>query len=766
MHKFSKTISGSLRVAITVCCWMGMVGFMTVIANGQTKSQTKPTTSGKGQSGSKSTGKVQTTGVTRYVNTFVGTAPLTDPKILGYKLPEGWRSWAGLTFPGSSLPNAMVQLSPMTRYQPAGAGYQYEDSVIVSFTHTNKGHWNLGNIPILPLPQSASPSISGKVGEDKNNTELIYGSRFTHGNERSSPGFYQVYLEDYQIQADLTSTLRCGYHRYTFKNNTGRKILFDLSKALSRVSTWTIEQAGPKAVQGFQSGENVYFYAVFNTNIEKLEVKDAGTKSGFAIVHLANGSKGPVDLKIGLSFVSAANAKQNLEQEIGTKSFETIRQQASQQWETLLSQIQIKGGTPAQKEMLYSCLYRSLLWPALRSDVNGEYTDAKRQKAKADFDYYTEPSLWDTYRNKDVLLGLISPKVALNVIKSMKDVGEKTGVMPTFFHGDHGTSSIAGAYLRGIDGFDVKATYQLLLKNATVPGPARPYLTEYMEKGYISDPDVANPHVETKAKAGVSKTLEYSYDDYSLAQIAKKLGDSANYKMLITRSKNYKNMFDPSTRFMRGRLENGEWIRNFNPQYPYYEYMYREGNAWQLSFFAPHDMQGLINLYGGAKGFESKLDSLFIVPWNPTYIARNVETMIGQYCHGNQPDHEAPFGYYFIGKPEKTQKILDYILNNLYGIKDGLTLAGMDDAGEMSAWYVLNALGLYTFSATDPEYLVTVPLFDQVNWKTSTGKQLVIRKPSSGRDLTSIQVNGKTNQGYFVSHDLFTKGGTITVQTK
>ena len=692
----------------------------------------------------------KTSSHTSYVNTFIGTAPLTDPKILGYELPRGWRSWAGLTFPGSSLPNAMVQLSPMTKYQPAGAGYEYEDSVIVAFTHTNKGHWNLGNIPILPM------SNPGK----------IYGSKFSHKNENSSPGFYQVYLDDYNIKVSLTSTLRSGYHRYEYKNNVGRQILFDLSKALSRVSTWNIEQAGENAVQGFQSGENVYFFASLNTKIERLEKSDEGLKTGKAIVHLANGSNIPVELKIGLSFVSIANAKENLEKEIGNKSFETIRKEANHKWEKLLSSIQVKGGTHKQKEMFYSCLYRSFLWPALRSDLNGEYKDASKNIARADFNYYTEPSLWDTYRNKDVLLGLVSPEVTADVIKSMKDVGDKTGYIPTFFHGDHGASSIAGAYLRGIDNFDIKATYQLLLRNANVPGRARPHLAEYMAKGFISDPDVPKPHVETKAKAGVSKTLEYSYDDYSLAQIAKRLGDTTNYRILMARSGNYKNMFDPATRFMRGRLENGDWIKNFDPQYPYYEYMYREANAWQVSFFAPHDMPGLIKLYGGPAGFESKLDSFFTVPWNPKHIARNIETMIGQYCHGNQPDHEAPFSYYFIGKPEKSQKILDNILNNLYGMSDGLTLSGMDDAGEMSAWYVFTALGLYTFSATDPEYLVTVPLFDEVKWKTSTGKWLTIKKRGESRDLASIKVDGNEINGYFVSHDLFKNGGKIEVLTK
>lgn len=697
-------------------------------------------------------GKSQTkTSYTKYVNTFIGTAPLTDPKILGYELPEGWRSWAGLTFPGSSLPNAMVQLSPMTEYG-SGAGYEYEDTVIYGFTHTNKGHWNLCNVPILPLSNS-----DGK-----------FGSKFSHKNEHAAPGFYQVYLDDYDVNVSLTSTLRCGYHQYEYKNNRDRQILFDLAKANNRVSTWSIEQHGTSVLQGYQqTGERIYFYAVLNTAIEKLEKKEEGKSTGFAVAHLVNGNTGPVELKIGLSFVSVENAKENLEQEIGSKSFVEIREEGTQKWENLLSSIQVEGGTDKQKEMLYSCLYRSFLWPALRSDVNGEFTDAKGKVDKADFNYYTEPSLWDTYRNKDVLLGLISPQVTLDVIKSMKDVGDKTGFIPTFFHGDHGASSIAGAYLRGIDNFDVRGTYEILLKNANVTGGARPYIEEYIQKGYIADPDIPNPHVETKAKAGVSKTLEYAYDDYSVAQIAKKLGDTANYRILMARSKNYKNMFDPTTRFMRGRLENGDWIKNFNPQYPYYEYMYREANAWQVSFFAPHDMKGLIALYGGEKGFESKLDSLFTVPWNPTYIARNVETMIGQYCHGNQPDHEAPFAYHFIGKPEKSQKIIDNILNNLYGIgDDGLALCGMDDAGEMSSWYVFSALGLYPFSATDAEYIVTAPLFDEVKWRTSNGKMLTIKKPEKGRAISSIIVNGKPNKGYFVSHNLFRNGGEITIVTK
>lgn len=694
------------------------------------------------------------TALTRYVNPLIGTEPLTDPKILGYKLPDGWRSWAGLVFPGSSLPNAMVQLSPMTEYG-SGAGYEYEDTVIYGFTHTNKGHWNLCNIPVLP--------VSGVTGQDNK-----FGSRFSHTTESASPAFYKVFLDDYKVNVSLTSTLRCGYHRYEFKSNKDRQILFDLAKANNRVVNWSIEKTGDYAVQGFQDVRQykVYFYAKVNNKIEKLEKRDEGTKDGLALLHISNNAKGPVELRIGLSFVSIENARENLEKEIGNKSFDAVYKEGQQVWENFLSKVSVKGGTDRQKVLFYSSLYRAALWPALRSDVNGEYTDEKRNVVKADFRYYTVPSLWDTYRNKDVLLSILSPDVTIDVIKSLKDMGDKTGFIPTFFHGDHAASFITGAYLRGLDNFDVRGAYQLLLRNANVEGGTRPFITEYIRKGYISDPDIANPHVETKGKAGVSKTLEYAYDDYALSRLAEKLGDQANQRTLLERSKNYKNVFDPSTRFMRGRLENGEWIKNFNPQYPYYEYMYREANAWQVSFFAPHDMKGLIDLYGGKNAFEAKLDSLFTVPWNPNYIARNVETMVGQYCHGNQPDHEAPFSYYFIGKPEKSQKMIDYILGNLYGIgENGLALCGMDDAGEMSSWYVCSAAGLYPFCAVNPEYLVTVPVFDEVTWRPGNGKILTIKKSGSGRKMTGIKVNGQPQQGYFVPHDLFKNGGEIEIQT-
>ncbi|MFS8616270.1 MAG: GH92 family glycosyl hydrolase [Solitalea sp.] len=692
--------------------------------------------------------------VTRYVNPFIGTAPLTDPDFIGYTPPEGWRVWAGLTYPGSALPNAMVQLSPVTEYG-TGAGYEYEDHEILGFTHTNKGHWNLCNIPILPLSAGAS---------------FPFGSSFDHAREKASPAYYEVFLEDYQVNARLSSTLRCGIHEYTWMNgDTEKKLLFDLGKANNQVSDWEIRNTSPHELKGYQQvgRDKIHFAVRLSHAIEKLELTRAGKRDGYALVHLAHKGESPVTLKIGLSYVSEEGAARNLQEEIGDRSFEEIRQEGARTWDRLLSRITVRGGTEKQKELFYTSLYRTFLWPALRNDVDGKFTDVRGDVQQGDFNYYTNPSFWDTYRNKLVLLQILAPGVTLDVIRTLIDKGEKTGFIPTFFHGDHAAPFIAGAWLRNLRGFDAEKAYRLLLNNAYKENGIRPHIQEYIEKGFISDPDIARPHVETKGKAGVSKTLEYAYDDYSLAQLAKALGDTLQYRALMDRSQNYRNVFDKRINFMRGRLEDGSWIEPFNPEYPYYEYMFREANAWHVSFYVPHDMPGLVALYGGKDAFEAKLDSLFSVPWNPDYIARNVSSFLGQYCHGNQPAHEAPFSYHFIGKPEKSQLIIDSLLENYYGVGEfGLALPGMDDAGEMSSWYVFAAMGMYPLSPADPEYLVTVPLFDEVSWRLENGKKLIIKKQGPGRKMRRIAVNGKTLNGYFISHDLFQQGGIVEIKTE
>ena len=683
-----------------------------------------------------------------YVNPLLGTATLWDKTDIGYTPTH--RTWGGEVFPGASLPNAMVQLTPVTKFH-SGSGYQYEDTVIFGFAHTSKGHWNLCNIPLLP----ATGSISA----------VDYSSPFSHKNESAHPGYYQVYLERYGVNAELTSTLRCAFHKYTFKDGEGKRLIADLSMSNERVRSWGIQPEGENVFKGYQqTAEKMYFYAVSNHKITGIESLTNGSKV-ISVVNFVDSPK-PLELQIGFSFVSIDNAKENLKKEILGKSFAKVRKEATQTWEALLSKIKVSGGTERQRGIFYSCLYRSFLWPALRSDANGDFVDRSGKVANKGFSYYTDPSLWDDYRNKLVLLGMLSPGVSVDVIKSLIDKGEKTGFMPTFFHGDHAAPYISGTYLRGIRGYDVKSAYNLLLRNATVEGGTRPYITEYMEKGYIAELDVEKPVVQTKAKAAVTKTLEYAYDDYAVALLAKELHDTNNYGMLMKRTGNYKNVFDPSTGFMRGRLANGDWVKNFNPEYPYYEYMYREANAWESTFFAPHDVQGLIGLYKSKDDFERKLDDLFTIP----YIgieADNLSGFIGQYCQGNQPDHSFPFMYYFVGKQEKSQALLNRIMDHFYDMgKDRLAYAGMDDAGEMSAWYVFNAIGIYPFSPADEDYIISVPLFDKADIKLGDKTSCSIVRMNSGGKITGITYDSRKVDGYFIPYHELIKGKKLVITTR
>jgi predicted alpha-1,2-mannosidase len=684
-----------------------------------------------------------------YVNPLLGTATLSDAKDAGYKPTR--RVWGAEVFPGSSLPNAMVQLSPVTQFH-SGSGYQYEDTVIYGFIHTSKGHWNLCNIPLMPA--------TGNFTADD------YKSVYHHQNESAHPGYYQVYLERYGINVELTSTLRCAFHKYTFKPRQDKKLIADLALANERIRSWNIQQEGKNVFTGFQQGgEKIYFYAVANHQLKNIDSLKKDIKI-VPVIHFIDADK-PLEIQIGFSYVSVKNAKENLEKEMLGKSFAQVRNEATQTWNNLLSKIKVTGGTERQKGLFYSCLYRSFLWPALRSDNNGDFTDVSGKVVNKGFNYYTEPSLWDDYRNKLILLGLLSPKVTNDVIKSLIDKGEKKGFMPTFFHGDHASAFIAGSYLRGLRDYDIKSAYNLLLRNATVEGGTRPYITEFNTKGYIAELDVKNPVTTTVTKAAVTKTLEYSYDDYAVALLARELKDTANYRMLISKTGNYKNVFDASTGFMRGRLANGDWVKDFKPDYPYFEYMYREANAWQSSFFAPHDPMGLVGLYPSKAAFEQKLDSLFTVPWKG-YEAENISGFIGQYCQGNQPDHSFPFMYYFVNKQKKSQVLLDSIMNHFYDMgKYKLAYAGMDDAGEMSSWYVFNAMGFYPFSPADPKYIVSVPLFDKIDIKVGeTTADFTIIKRNSGKRILDINYGGRKVNGYFITDAELKNGRKLIITTQ
>lgn len=719
-------------------------------------------------------------GVTQYVNPLMGTTTLWTPEELGFVPKPGERQWGAETFPGAALPNAMVQLTPVTQYR-SGSGYQYEDSLIYGFAHTSKGHWNLLHLPILPVTEEGKP------------TPQSYASAYHHDREEAHPGYYQVFLDRYNVNAELTTTLRCGYHRYTFRESDHKALLIDIARSNNMPRRWELKQAGTNAIEGFQDGEGrIYFYGELSEEIESVteegrsmrdegrSMRDEGRSMredgrgrnfsrpiGMVKLKKPNGSK-PLELKIGFSFVSIENARENLKAELSGKSFEEVRRDADKVWNDILGHIQVEGGTEADRKMLYSTLYRTFLFPHLRTDVNGESSVEHGEVKKLGYNYYTNPSFWDTYRNKLILLGMITPDVARDIIRSCIERGEaRGGYMPTFFHGDHASTFVSGSWLRGIRDFDLQRAYALMLKNATVPGRGgRPYLDEYLERGWISEKDTVNVPTGDEYKGAVTKTLEFAYDDYATALVARELGDKANEQLLLKHSQNYKTLFDPSTGFWRGKVlrdGKGLWIEDFRPNYPYYQYQYREADAWNSLFFAPHDPMGMVALYPSRQAVEQKLDSLFTVK-NGGYPAFNCTGYLGLYCHGNQPGHSIPFTYYFIDRQEKAQHVLNTLMHKYYGMgKEGLAYAGMDDAGEMSSWFVLNAIGIYTYSPADPEYIVTVPLFDKVHFTLGDGQRFDIIKQGKGEKIKRITIGGTPLKGWFVKHEDLAKGKELLI---
>ena len=685
------------------------------------------------------------TKLTDYVNPFVGTTTLWEAEDLGYVPHRGIRASGADTYPGASMPNAMVQVTPVNNYR-SGSGYQYEMMEIYGFAHTAMGHWNLCHAPFLPASGDIDP--------------MAYASAYSHENESARPGYYQVYLQKYGVNVELTSTLRCADHRYVYDSPKDKKLVVDITRSNVNVSDWSLKRESDHAFSGHQNGNGrIYFYGVSSAELGELEY--AGKLGVFPFL----GNDKEVEVQIGFSFVSVENAKENLEMEMLGKSFDEVFAEADAAWEALLSKIQIKGGTSKQRNMFYSTFYKAFLWPCLRSDCNGEYRDVRGQVVNNGFDYYTQPCFWDDHRNKLILLGLISPEVTCNVIRSVIDMGEKgSGYMPTYFHGDHGSTFIAGTWRRGVQDFDLERAYKLILRNATVPGPGgREHMHEYVTKGWISDKDTTNMPFYHEFKGGVHKVLEYSYDDYATAQVAKILGDTENYEKLMKQSRNYKNVFDPSTGFYRGRIADGSWIREFDPDYPYLHHMWREANAWNLLFYPVHEPEEVLAQYPSHDAVEAKLDTLFSKPWCGEEV-ENMTGFLGQYCHGNQPGHHIPYTYYFIGKQQKCQHILNILMEDYYGMgEEGLAYAGMDDAGEMSSWYVLNSIGVYTYSAADPEYIVTVPLFDETRFTHADGTVFTIRKEGEGERIDSIELDGNRLEGWFLKDTDFKKGGTLVV---
>ncbi len=681
----------------------------------------------------------------------------------------------GHTYPGASLPFGMVQLSPDTRLTgwDGCSGYHYSDSVIYGFSHT---HLSGTGIPdycdILFMPATGGVKLNNGYGEDP---DLGYGSRFSHDREEAEPGYYRVHLDDYGIDAELTASRRAGLHRYRFPGSG--YILLDLShrdpvidSEIRVVNDHEIE--GSRRSNSWARNQHLYFAAQFSRpfNRADLAVDDsirAGLKEvtgtdlkGVFYFKLTKGDE--VLLKVGISAVSVEGARKNLEAEIPDWNFDTVRSRARQEWNKELGRITISGGTPEERTVFYTALYHALLVPNCYTDVDGRYrgTDLKVHRAD-DHTQYTVFSLWDTFRAEHPLFTLIEQQRTGDFIRSFLTHYRDGGKLPVWelaanytgcMIGYHSVPVIVDAYMKGMRDFDEDLAFQAMMASADKDELG---LAEYRAYGYI--PGDLEPE-------SVSKTLEYAYDDWCISQMARSLGREKEYRRFIERAQFYKNLYNKETGFMRARV-NGRWQTPFDPAEV--NFHYTEANSWQYSFFVPQDIRGLITLMGGEDSFLARLDSLFTADSRTSGREQaDITGLIGQYAHGNEPSHHMAYLYNDAGQPWKTQELVRRIMSDLYTARpDGL--AGNEDCGQMSAWYVMSAMGIYQVTPGDPVYALGSPLFDEITLHLENGNKFIIRTEGNGPDnkyIQSARLNGRTITRNYILHDEIMKGGELLLR--
>ena len=628
----------------------------------------------------------------------------------------------GHTFPGATAPFGFCQLSPDTRIDGSWdgcGGYHYSDSVIYGFSHTHlsgTGVSDYGDILLMP--------VTRKMRLD----DYQYKSNFLHKSEKAEAGYYRVFLEQTRVGVELTTSRRCGFHQYTFAKNDEHYVVLDLAhrdelleSRMDMVDNHTIR--GYRFSKAWATNQKVFFEIKFEQEIERIlyEPTQMGSKtqaislqnSPRALIKLKN-KKGAqiVKMKVGLSGVDMKGAQKNLEKEIPHWDFNKTKKWVQDEWEKELSKIEVSDEDKSQmdnviyaklpaykkskddkKVIFYTALYHCMIAPNIYSDVDGRYRgrDDKIHSTNGEFDYYTVFSLWDTYRALHPLLTIIDKKRTNDFIKTFIKQYEQGGRLPVWelssnetncMIGYHAVSVIWDAYNKGIRDYDAEKAFEAMKSIATENSEA---LKSYMKYGYVRAED---------DHESVSKTLEYAYDDWCIAQMAKALGKEEDYKEFTKRSHNWINVYDPTTGFMRAR-KNSTLIKPFSPYLV--DNNYTEANAWQYSFYVPHEINGLVKLATGVDSFEKKLDALFSA--NTKTEGRNqsdITGLIGQYAHGNEPSHHIAYLYHLIGKPEKGNSIIKKIMSEFYLNAPGGYI-GNEDCGQMSAWYVMNAMGIYSF---------------------------------------------------------------------
>lgn len=699
----------------------------------------------------------QTTSV-NYVDPFIGTG--------GH----------GHTYPGATLPFGLVQLSPDTGIEGWDwcSGYHYSDNSIMGFSHTHlSGTGATDYADILFMPTVGEVKI---IPGSKENPEEGYRSRFSHNNEEASPGYYAVYLDDYKIKAELTATERCGFHKYTFPESDKSNIIIDLSHGLDSHNEGYIKIIDSNKIEGMRRSSGwakdhtFYFYAefskpfkdfeLFKENRKEENVNEVSGKFIKAALRFTTDESEIFFIKVGISAVDLTGARKNLEKEIPHFKFNRIVDEAKVKWENELGKIIVEGGTETQKRIFYTALYHTMITPNVFSDVDGRYIGMDRKiHSKPDFEYYTVFSLWDTFRALHPLLTIIDRKRSLDFVKTLLAKYKESGLLPVWelasnetwtMIGYHSIPVIFDAFAKGIRDFDFSYALDAMIKSAERDQHGQKL---FRERGFIP---------ADKENESVSKSLEYSYDDWCIARFAKQLGKQDDFLKYNARSLYYKNLFDSSTGFFCGKLSTGKWIEPFSPKEV--NAIYTEASAWQYNFFAPHDVKGLINLHGGNNKFINKLDEMF--EESDLLEGRHqpdITGLIGQYAHGNEPSHHSAYLYNYAGAPWKTQSRVRNIMSSLYTDQpDGL--CGNDDCGQLSAWYVFSALGFYPVCPGDTNYIIGSPIFDRITIRLENGNNFVISSKNQSNDnvyISTAKLNGVDFYTPYISHHQIMKGGKL-----
>lgn len=718
----------------------------------------------------KSLGNQDERSVVEYVNPFIGT--------------DGH----GHTFPGAARPYAMVQLSPDT--YNAGwdwcSGYHYSDRSIMGFSHTHlsgTGRSDLMDILLMPTVGKVQMEPGSRAEPDKG-----YRSRFTKEKETASPGYYAVTLEDYGVDVELTTTQRVGFHRYTFPESAQSNIIIDLfhGRQEDSVLLTGIRVINDSLITGFRTSKGwgepgeefwsehtIYFAAllnkpfsnalVYNNQKHIPGIQEAEGDNVKLALQFQTQKKESILVKVGISAVDIEGAINNLK-EIPHWDFNLVRNESKKQWDALLKRVEIEGGAPERLEVFYTAMYHSLLAPYLFSDLDGRYRGSDKTIQQANgIENYTVFSLWDTFRALHPLLTILQPKRVNDLITSMLRQYEEYGLLPVWsLHGSetncmigyHSIPVIVDAYFKGIRDFDVELAYEAMKKSAMQNQFGIDHLKNY---GYIPR--------DKLIRHSVAMTLEYAFDDWCVAQMAKALGKVQDEEYFSKRAEASLNLLDTSTGFMRGKYASGEWNENFDPYNANNASSdFIEGNSWQYTWFVPHNIEGLIAGMGGKQRFSERLDSLFTVSSaleEGTPI--DVTGLIGQYAHGNEPSHHVAYLFNEVGEAWKTQFWLDSIANSLYD-NSPAGLCGNEDCGQMSAWYVLTSMGFYPINPASGIYHIGKPFFPKMSIHLPDNKQFVITAEAlnqKNKYIQSAQLNGQPLKRAWIKHEELIKGGTL-----